>query len=150
MIPHHAGAILMRGKAEPKGPEIKKLCAGIIASQQAEIDQMKGLLRGGGLTPASVEYLDQFVDLRLAVAGRSGVEGMCHAMPQVIAKRLLLHLVEGRPHCPHLSQDINAVAVFLDHAGNASHLALDTAEPSELGFLDFGVHALKDTPAGYK
>ena len=48
MIPHHAGAILMCEKAEPKGSEIKKLCAGIIASQQAEIDQMKGLLRGGG------------------------------------------------------------------------------------------------------
>jgi len=48
MIPHHAGAILMCEKAEPKGPEIKKLCAGIIASQQAKIEQMKDLLRGGG------------------------------------------------------------------------------------------------------
>lgn len=48
MIPHHAGAILMCEKAEPKAPEIKKLCAEIIASQQAEIEQMKGLLRGGG------------------------------------------------------------------------------------------------------
>lgn len=48
MIPHHAGAILMCEKAEPKAPEIKKLCTGIIASQQAEIEQMKGLLRRGG------------------------------------------------------------------------------------------------------
>lgn len=37
-IPHHAGAILMCEKAEPKDPEIKKLCADIIASQQAEIE----------------------------------------------------------------------------------------------------------------
>lgn len=48
MIPHHAGAILMCEKAEPKAPEIKKLCSGIVASQQAEIEQMKGLLHGGG------------------------------------------------------------------------------------------------------
>lgn len=48
MIPHHAGAIVMCEKAEPKAPEIKKLCADIIAGQQAEIDQMKGLLRRGG------------------------------------------------------------------------------------------------------
>jgi uncharacterized protein (DUF305 family) len=48
MIPHHDGAILMCEKAEPKAPEIKKLCSGIVASQQAEIEQMKGLLHGGG------------------------------------------------------------------------------------------------------
>ncbi|WP_395708381.1 DUF305 domain-containing protein [Reyranella sp.] len=47
MIPHHAGAILMCEKAERKAPEIKKLCVEIVASQQAEIEQMKGLLRGG-------------------------------------------------------------------------------------------------------
>jgi uncharacterized protein (DUF305 family) len=47
MIPHHAGTLLMCEKAERKAPEIKKLCAEIVASQQAEIEQMKGLLRGG-------------------------------------------------------------------------------------------------------
>lgn len=45
MIPHYASAI--RKKAEPKGPEIKKLRAEIVASQQAEIEQMTGLLREG-------------------------------------------------------------------------------------------------------
>ena len=75
---------------------------------------------------------------------------MCHAMPQMIAKRLLLDLVEGRPHRPHLSQDINAVAVFLDHTSNATYLALDTAEPGELGLLDFSIHDLKDTLGGYR
>lgn len=48
MIPHHAGAILMCEKADPKSPEIKQLCSDIVSSQQAEIDQMKGLLRNGG------------------------------------------------------------------------------------------------------
>jgi uncharacterized protein (DUF305 family) len=45
MIPHHAGAILMCGEASVQDPEIKRLCQSILSSQQAEIDQMKTLLR---------------------------------------------------------------------------------------------------------
>lgn len=45
MIPHHAGAILMCEEARIDSPEIRKLCQDIIAGQQAEIDQMKALLR---------------------------------------------------------------------------------------------------------
>lgn len=44
MIPHHAGAILMCSKAPIEDSAVKELCRGIIASQQAEIDQMKALL----------------------------------------------------------------------------------------------------------
>ena len=45
MIPHHSAAILMCQEAEITSQEIKKLCGGIVSSQQAEIDQMKGLLQ---------------------------------------------------------------------------------------------------------
>jgi len=48
MIPHHAGAILMCEEATIQSPEIKKLCRGIIQGQQAEIEQMKALLREAG------------------------------------------------------------------------------------------------------
>ena len=41
MIPHHAGAILMCGQTELTDPELQKLCEGIRASQQREIDFMK-------------------------------------------------------------------------------------------------------------
>ena len=44
MIPHHASAILMCGKAPVADPEIKSLCASIVESQQREIDQMKRIL----------------------------------------------------------------------------------------------------------
>jgi uncharacterized protein (DUF305 family) len=44
MIPHHASAILMCEKAPIVDGEIKKLCVGIVESQQAEIDQMKSKL----------------------------------------------------------------------------------------------------------
>ncbi|MGH7696709.1 MAG: DUF305 domain-containing protein [Gemmatimonadaceae bacterium] len=45
MIPHHGGAILMCQRAPIGDADIKRLCQGIIASQQAEIDQMKSKLR---------------------------------------------------------------------------------------------------------
>jgi uncharacterized protein (DUF305 family) len=44
MIPHHASAILMCGKAPIEDPEIKELCRGIIENQQSEIDQMKAIM----------------------------------------------------------------------------------------------------------
>lgn len=44
MIPHHSGAILMCKEAEITDPEIKSLCATIIAGQAEEIAQMKRLL----------------------------------------------------------------------------------------------------------
>ena len=45
MIPHHSAAILMCQEAQITSREIKELCGGIVSSQQAEIDQMKALLR---------------------------------------------------------------------------------------------------------
>jgi uncharacterized protein (DUF305 family) len=45
MIPHHAGAILMCGKASLQSDEIKTLCGSIIESQEKEIRQMKALLQ---------------------------------------------------------------------------------------------------------
>lgn len=44
MIPHHAGAILMCQQASVKDPEVKQLCAEIVASQQSEIVRMKAKL----------------------------------------------------------------------------------------------------------
>jgi hypothetical protein len=44
MIPHHSGAILMCRKATITDPELRQLCARIIAGQQAEIDQMQAML----------------------------------------------------------------------------------------------------------
>lgn len=45
MIPHHSSAILTSKHANIKDPEVKKLSESIIASQQAEIEQMKAILK---------------------------------------------------------------------------------------------------------
>jgi uncharacterized protein (DUF305 family) len=44
MIPHHAGALLMCGKAPLQDSEIQSLCREIIRGQQSEIEQMKAIL----------------------------------------------------------------------------------------------------------
>jgi uncharacterized protein (DUF305 family) len=44
MIPHHAGAILMCQEAPLTDSSIQELCRTIVASQQREIDWMKGKL----------------------------------------------------------------------------------------------------------
>jgi uncharacterized protein (DUF305 family) len=44
MIPHHSGAILMCREAAIEDAELRRLCEGIAAGQQAEIDQMRAVL----------------------------------------------------------------------------------------------------------
>ena len=44
MIPHHSSAIMTSKHANIKDPELKKLSESIIASQQKEIEEMKGML----------------------------------------------------------------------------------------------------------
>lgn len=53
MIPHHAGAILMCEESPSRNPEILRLCQEIVASQRAEIAEMKGLLRKGEASPTT-------------------------------------------------------------------------------------------------
>lgn len=48
MIPHHAGAVLMCGKAPISDPRIQELCRAIIPDQQEEIAQMKAILNDYG------------------------------------------------------------------------------------------------------
>lgn len=75
---------------------------------------------------------------------------MGNAMPQVIAQRLLLDLVERRPYRPNLRHDVYAIAILLDHAGDAADLTFDPAEPGKLGLLQSLIHTLNYTPVGYK
>ena len=45
MIPHHASALLMCKETPVKDPAVKALCKRILSSQEAEIREMKELLR---------------------------------------------------------------------------------------------------------
>src|SRR3990167_3621825 len=100
--------------------------------------------------PPAIQHLEQFVDLGLAIVFGAGVEGVRHAVLQVVAERLLLDLDQGGTSRADLRQHVDAVALLLDHAGDAPHLALDAAKPGELGFLQSFVHDLNYTPVGYR
>ena len=78
------------------------------------------------------------------------MKGMRHAMPQMVAERFLLDFIEGGTYGADLRDHVDAVAIFLDHAGDAPHLALYAAKPRELRLLELLVHSLKYTPAGYR
>jgi hypothetical protein len=54
MIPHHAGAILMCEEADVEDPDVLDLCGRIVASQEAEIAEMRAKLAelGGPSTDA--------------------------------------------------------------------------------------------------
>ena len=64
--------------------------------------------------------------LREHVAGRERVRD---AMPDMVGKNLLLHLVQRRPYRRDLRQHIHAVAVLLHHPEQPPHLALDPFQP---------------------
>ena len=66
---------------------------------------------------------------------------MLDAMGDVIAQDLLLHTAERGAHGRDLGDDIDAVAVVLDHAGEAAHLTLDPAQAFDAGSLDVLSHA---------
>ena len=53
------------------------------------------------------------------------------AVPRVAVEQPERHLVERRLHGVDLGQDVDAVAVFLDHPGQASDLAFDAVEPCQ-------------------
>jgi hypothetical protein len=58
----------------------------------------------------------------------------------MVAEHLLLDLAERGAHRPDLRDDVYAVAVVLDHAGDAADLAADAVEAAEHRCLGFGLH----------
>lgn len=99
---------------------------------------------------SAFKQFNQFVDLALTFPVRSTVKGIGYAMLEVIAQNLLLYLAEGSLDRSNLGQDINAITILVDHAGNAAHLPFDPAEARELRRLQFRDHALNYTLVGYK
>src|SRR5260370_25788649 len=95
---------------------------------------------------AAIEHFEKFVDLGLPVAFGAGMEGVRHAMLQVVAQRLLLDPVEGSPHGTDLGQHLDAVAFVLYHARHAAHLALHAPEPRALRFFQSFLHPSPTPP----
>ena len=62
-------------------------------------------------------------------------------MRHVIPQDLFLDTAKRGPHGRYLGHDVDAVAVLVDHFGQAADLALDPAEALLTGCLDVFSHA---------
>jgi hypothetical protein len=83
------------------------------------------------------QFGDLFPLIRLVAAGDRVLDAMRHVIPQ----HFLLDPPQRGPHRRYLRDDIDAVAVLVDHFGEAADLALDPAETLLTGCLDVFSHA---------
>src|SRR6266545_7107569 len=65
-----------------------------------------------------------------------------HAMCDVVAQDLLFHTSERCAHRRNLRDDVDAIAILVDHPRDAAHLALDPAQSLGAQCLDVFSHAV--------
>jgi hypothetical protein len=80
---------------------------------------------------------DLFPLVRLVTAG----DRVLHAMRHVIAQHFLLDTTQRGAHRRNLRDDIDAIAVLIDHPGETADLTLDPAQAFLTGCLDVLAHA---------
>ena len=95
----------------------------------------------GALAVAAREDVDQFADLPALLAFVAGGDRVLDAMGDVIGQDLILGAAQRGAHRRELGDDVDAIAVVLDHAREPAHLALDPLEPFEYRRLGIGLHA---------
>ena len=71
---------------------------------------------------------------------------MLHAMSDMIAQDFLFQPPQCSADRRNLSDDINTVSIFLDHAADPANLAFDPVQPFRARLLDVIPHALYIPP----
>src|SRR5262249_45507737 len=94
-----------------------------------------------GLALGAADDVHQLLDLSPLIGLVAGGNRMLHTMGDVIAQDLLLHAPHRRAHRRNLRHDVDAVAILVDHARDAAHLAFDPAQALGAGRLDVFAHA---------
>ena len=92
------------------------------------------------LPVGATDHGHQFRDLLALIGLVAAGDGVFDAMRDVIPQHLLLDTPQRRPHRRYLGDDVDAVAVLVDHPGQAADLALDPAEAFLTGCLDVFSH----------
>lgn len=80
------------------------------------------------------EQLDQLIHLLMLIGRISAVDGVRHAVAGMVLENFPLDRAQCRFDCRKLGQNVNAITVFFQHAGNATHLSFDPLEAGQ-GFL---------------
>jgi hypothetical protein len=87
------------------------------------------------------DYGHQFRDLFPLIGLVAAGDRVFDAMRHVILQNLFFDAPQRGPHRRDLGDDVDAVAVLLNHFGQAADLALDPAEAFLTGCLDVFSHA---------
>src|SRR5262249_35318860 len=129
-------------------------CALIPAIVLTMIQRRILLPRGGrhaaALTLGAAHDVHQLFDLSPLIGLVAGGDRMLDAMGDVIAQDLLLEAPQRRAHRRNLRHDVDAVAIRIDHARDAAHLAFDPAQALGAGRLDVSPHARYIPPQGIR
>ena len=89
-----------------------------------------------------LQELEDFLDFRFGIFGIPGIEGILDTVLEVGFKDPKLDLFKGALDSPKLGNDIHAVASFLDHLLETSHLPLDLPQTVYLRIVARVIHVL--------
>jgi P-type Cu+ transporter len=92
--------------------------------------------------------IHQLFDLPALVGLVAGCDCALHAVRDMIAQDFLLETPQRCPYRRNLRDDVDAIAIVLDHARDAAHLALDAIQPLPACLLDVVAHAVYIPPYG--
>jgi hypothetical protein len=84
--------------------------------------------------------LEELVDLLASGAGIAAGDSVLDAMGDVIAQQHVLDSSQGGSHGMQLPQNLEAIAILLDHPADPANLALDPAEAPGTGRFCAGLH----------
>src|SRR5690348_7290764 len=100
------------------------------------------------LSLGTTKYFHKLGDLAALVRLIAGRNRMFHTMADMIAQQFLLHPGKRGPHGADLCDDVDAVAVFLHHAGKTAHLTFDPVQALSHRGLESVAHGVYIPPMG--
>jgi 5-methyltetrahydropteroyltriglutamate--homocysteine methyltransferase len=127
-------------------------CADAARHRRGETDRARQG-RGAGaeeirLARRAAHHIHQFRDFAPLIGLVAAPDGMIDTMRHMIAQDFLFGTPQRRADRADLRHDIDAVALVLDHAGEAPHLAFDAVEPLQRCRLAVFCHAVYIPPGG--
>src|SRR5688572_28410635 len=84
-----------------------------------------------GASTASLQQLNQFIDLGALVDRIAAGDRAFHALAEMLLEDVRFHLGQGGADRLQLVQDVDAIAALGHHPGDAAHLPLDSVEAAD-------------------
>ena len=96
---------------------------------------------GLGQSSHLAQHAHQFADLLSLLITVAGTDGPFNAMRDVVLQRLVLDTFKRGADGRDLGDDVDTIALVLDHSAEAAHLSLDSAKALQASSLGVFPHA---------